>query len=109
MKIGLNISIDVTKIDKSRIKTHKNGGKYVSLTAFIDTDNVSRYGDNGTISQATSQEERQAGVKLPIVGNARVFYTSHGHDGNDTSCQKNQNTGYQSNQNNVTYEDNVPF
>lgn len=73
MKIGVNLRIDVTKLDKSRFFKGQKG-IYADMTAFIDTENVSEYGDNGTISQAQSQEERQAGAKLPIIGNAKIFW-----------------------------------
>lgn len=72
MKIGLALKLDVTKLDKSRFFIGKKG-KYADLTVFIDTENVSDYGDNGTISQSTSQEERKAGTKMPIIGNAKIF------------------------------------
>ena len=43
MKARVNISIDVTKIDKERIKMGKKRpdgsyGKYISLTTFVDTE-----------------------------------------------------------------------
>ena len=73
MKIGVNLKVDVSKLDKSRFFQGKKG-TYVDLTTFIDTENTGEYGDNGTIAQSTSKEERQNGVKLPICGNAKVFY-----------------------------------
>lgn len=75
MKIGLSIKIDVTKIDKSRIFEGKKG-KYLDLTTFIDTENEDQYGNHGFISQATSKQERQSGVKTPILGNVKVFHVS---------------------------------
>lgn len=98
MKIGVSLKIDVTKIDKSRIFVGKKG-KYLDLTCFIDTENVSEYGDNGTISQSTSQEERQNGVKLPILGNSKVFYTDGGG--------QNQNQPYNPKQ--PVHDGDVPF
>jgi len=73
MKIGVNLKVDVSKLDKSRFFQGKKG-TYVDLTTFIDTENTGEYGDNGTIAQSTSKEERQSGFKLPICGNVRVFY-----------------------------------
>ena len=73
MKIGVNLKVDVSKLDKSRFFQGKKG-TYVDLTTFIDTEKAGEYGDNGTIAQSTSKEERQNGVKMPICGNAKVFY-----------------------------------
>lgn len=77
MKIGVNIKIDVSKIDKSRLFQGKKG-TYLDLTAFIDPDNPGQYGDHGMISQATTKEEREQGVKTPILGNCKVFFKEGG-------------------------------
>lgn len=79
MKARVNISIDVTKIDKDRIvmgKKRPDGsyGKYLSLTTFVDTEKDSKYGDHGFISQQVSSEEREAGVQTPILGNSKVVW-----------------------------------
>jgi hypothetical protein len=74
-KIGINISIDVTKIDKSRLFKGKKG-TYMDVTTFIDTDNPDQYEQHGFISQSTNKEEREAGVKTPILGNCKVFFNS---------------------------------
>ena len=73
MKIGIEIRIDVTKIDKSRIYVGEKG-KYLNLTTFVDTENKDQYGNHGFISQSTSKEERDAGVKPQILGNSKVFF-----------------------------------
>jgi len=73
MKIGVNLKLDVTKLDKARFFKGAKG-TYCDLTAFIDTEQTGDYGDNGTITQSTSKEERQSGVKMPICGNVKVFY-----------------------------------
>jgi len=74
-KIGINISIDVSKIDKARLFKGKKG-VYMDVTTFIDTDNPDQYDQNGFISQSTSKEERESGVKTPILGNCKVFFNS---------------------------------
>ena len=65
----ITISIDVTKLDKSRFKQGNNGQTYCDLT-LIDTPD-SQYGDHFMIVQRTSKEEREAGTKLPILGNGK--------------------------------------
>ena len=78
MKIGVNFKIDVTKLDKNRFFKGKNGAVYADLTGFIDIENQDQYGNNGFITQQTSKEEREQGVKLPILGNSKVFYKDGG-------------------------------
>jgi len=73
MKIGVSLSIDVTKIDKNRL--HKGEkGQYLNCTVFIDPDNPDKFGKNGIISEDVSKEERQAGTNGTILGNAKVFW-----------------------------------
>ena len=74
MKIGVNFSIDVTKIDKSRIVTGKNGGKYIDLTCFISPEEPDKYGQHGGIKHSTTAEERAAGTEMDFVGNATAFW-----------------------------------
>lgn len=69
MKIGVELKIDVTKIDKSKIFPGKKG-KYLTMTAFIDTENQGQYGDNGMITHKKDEGEQQAA----ILGNATVFW-----------------------------------
>jgi len=74
-KLGISVKIDLNKIDESRIFHGKNGARYLDLSTFIDTEKESQYGDHGFISQATTKDERDAGVQTPILGNSKVFYT----------------------------------
>ena len=83
MKLGISIKIDVTKIDKSRLFKGEKG-TYLDLTTMIDLDEVDQYGNNGFIAQSVSKEERQNGVKTPILGNAKVFWRD------DSSNQRQQ-------------------
>lgn len=75
MKVGVSISIDVTKLDKSKFYQGKKG-TYADLTTFIDLDEKDQYQNNGFVTQSQTKEERQAGgEKPPILGNVKVFYT----------------------------------
>lgn len=74
MKVGLNIKLDVTKIDKERLYKGAKG-TYLDLTTFVDTANQDKYENNGFISQSLTKDERDAGEKTPILGNVKVFYT----------------------------------
>ena len=74
MKVGLSVRIDVTKIDKERLYKGEKG-TYLDLTTFVDTAEQDQYENNGFISQSVDKEEREKGVKTPILGNVKVFYT----------------------------------
>jgi hypothetical protein len=89
MKIGIEIKIDVTKIDKERIHVGQKG-KYIDLTTFIDTEKEGRYGDHGFISQKVSKEEREQGIQTPILGNCRVFYVDEGSGQGQQGRQQQQ-------------------
>ena len=65
MKVGLNVRIDVTKIDKARLYKGAKG-TYLDLTTFVDTTNQDQYENNGFVSQSQTKEEREAGEKTPI-------------------------------------------
>lgn len=73
-KIAVNLKIDVTKIDKSKLFKGKNGNMYLDAQVFIDLDEDDQYGNNGMITQAVSKEERASGVKGNILGNTRKFW-----------------------------------
>ena len=72
-KVGITLSIDVSKIDKSKLFTGKKG-TYLDAQVFIDLGDADQYGKNGMITQAVSKDERQQGVKGAILGNCKVFW-----------------------------------
>ena len=76
-KIGVNISIDVTKIDKAHLVQGKKG-TYLNLTAFIDPSEADQYGNNGMVTQGLNKEARDAGQKGAILGNSKVFWQEQG-------------------------------
>ena len=93
MKVGLNFSIDVTKIVKDRLYKGEKG-TYLNLTTFVDLDNADQYDNNGFISQSVTKEERTNGVQTPILGNVKVIYK----DGDSAPAPKQE-----------TLEEDVPF
>ena len=58
MKIGVSISIDVTKILKERLYQGKKG-TYLDMTTFIDTDQADQYENHGFISR----EQRNSSIQ----------------------------------------------
>jgi len=73
--IGVNFQIDFEKLDKLRFHKGKKG-TYGNFTLFLNSD-PDQYGQNGGIKQADTKEERDAGIKLPFVGNAKTFWSDN--------------------------------
>lgn len=65
----ISIEIDVTKIDHSKLKS----GKYYSVIININ-DESNDYGNNVSISENQSKEEREAKIKKNYLGNGRVIW-----------------------------------
>tara|TARA_R110000744_G_scaffold361181_1_gene468869 strand:- start:338 stop:631 length:294 start_codon:yes stop_codon:yes gene_type:complete len=72
-KIGVSLKIDVSKIDKARLFKGAKG-VYLDCTAFIDLDELDQYGNSGMITQDVTKEEKQSGIKGPILGNSKIFW-----------------------------------
>ena len=70
MKIGVEVQIDVTKIDKARLYVGAKG-KYLTMTTFIDLDETDQYDNNGFITTKKNKDEQG---NLPILGNVKVFW-----------------------------------
>ena len=68
----LNVSIDLTKIDKSKIIEGKKGGKYLNMTVWIN-DELDQYGNDVSVQQSQSKEEREAKSPKVYLGNGRVY------------------------------------
>jgi hypothetical protein len=62
-------SIDVSKIDKSKLINGKKG-TYLNVSILI-RDVVDLYGNTGFITQDTTKEERESGIKGTILGNIK--------------------------------------
>ena len=62
-------SIDVSKIDKSKLIAGKKG-TYLNVSIMVK-DDLDQYGNIGMIIQDTTKEEREAGVKGAILGNIK--------------------------------------
>ena len=71
--IGINLNLDVTKLDKTRFFQGKKG-TYADITVFIDTEQLDDYGNHGSLKQSTTKDERNGGMKMPFCGSAKVFH-----------------------------------
>lgn len=110
--IGVNIKIDVTKIDKELLHKGKKG-TYLDATVFINPDEADQYGDHGMITQAVSKEAREAGEKGNILGNVKVFWQGdskpQSQNVNQGSQSGNQGGGQQAAPAFDNFDDDIPF
>ena len=65
-----NISIDVKKIDKSKLKD----GRYLNIDLSIQ-DELNQYGQNVSVFYNRSKEERDQQVPKSYLGNGKVVWT----------------------------------
>ena len=73
-KYGVKLKINVKAIEKARLFAGAKG-TYLDATVFIDVDTKDQYDNNGMITQDVKKEEKDAGVKGPILGNCQVFWS----------------------------------
>ena len=73
MSAIINASIDLSKVDSSRI-FEKDGRKWLSLS--ISVNDETNYGNNVGISIAQSKEEREAKQPKTYLGNGKVVWNS---------------------------------
>lgn len=85
----LTAKINVMKIDKARLFKGKEGAQYLDLV-LIPTPN-DKYGNDYMILQSITKEEREAGVKAPMLGNAKVLGQRSG-GGNQQSAPQSNNS-----------------
>lgn len=70
-KVMIAVKIDCTKIEKARLFKGKNGAQY--LDAILIESTNSQYGDDFMVTQSVSKEEREKGIRGPILGNAKYL------------------------------------
>ena len=63
-------SIDLSKVDKSKLKD----GKYLQVQISVN-DTTDNYGNNVSITVNQTKEEREAKEKKTYLGNAKVVWT----------------------------------
>ena len=66
----IRVTVNIDLIEESRLYQGKKG-RYLDLTLFLK-DEVDQYGNHGFVTQNISKEEREGGVRAPIIGNAKV-------------------------------------
>jgi hypothetical protein len=73
MKYGINLSINVKAIDKARLQA-KGDKIWLNATVFFKPEEPDNYGQHGMITQDITKEEKDNGVKSPILGNTKCFW-----------------------------------
>ena len=72
----MSLSIDVTKIDKTKLFKGKKGN-YLKLTVRL-SDEADQYGNNLSAWQEQTEEERKAKADRNFLGNGKVFWEEKG-------------------------------
>ena len=74
MRYGIKLGINVKAIEKARLQA--NGDKiWLNATLFFKPDEPDSYKQHGMITQDVTKEEKDNGVKGPILGNATCFWS----------------------------------
>ena len=71
----INASIRVDKLPKEKFIKGKDGAVYYNLT--ISLNNETRYGNNVSIQDSQTKEERDAKVQRNYLGNGKVVWTDN--------------------------------
>ena len=67
----IKVNLNVDAIDGNRLFKGKKG-RYIDLSIFV-RDEVDQYGNQGFVTQNATKQEREQGVKMPIIGNIKVY------------------------------------
>ncbi|QIG62325.1 hypothetical protein [Tenacibaculum phage JQ] len=75
-------SIDLNKIDKSKVVTtdkngnpFSNGAKYLNVVVWLN-DTPDQYGNNASIQISQSKEEREQKQKATYIGNLKEYQSN---------------------------------
>lgn len=71
----ISCSIDVTKIDKSKLVDGKNGAKYFNFDLVVN-DEPNQYGNDCSIANKQTKEERASKAKRTYIGNGKTVWRS---------------------------------
>ena len=71
----ISLSIDLSKIDKSKIKTSDKGGQYYDVTISVN-DEVNKFGQDVSMYESQSKEDREAKAAKKYLGNGKAFWSS---------------------------------
>ncbi len=72
MSAILNLSIDLSKVDKGRLVD----GKYLNTQIFINDE--TKYGNNVSMAYSQTKDERDAKIPKQYIANGKVVYVNNG-------------------------------
>ena len=72
----MNVSIDVSKIDKSKLIKGKKG-TYANVTISLN-DEKDQFGNDCSLWQSQTEEERTAKEQRNFLGNGKIIWSSEG-------------------------------
>ena len=70
--MSIQVSIDLSKIDKSKIKVGKNGGKYLNIVV-AEMKKVDQFGQTHTVYLQQTPEEREAKTERIYIGKGKEW------------------------------------
>ena len=73
----ISCSMDVTKIDKSKLIQGKNGAMYFNFDVIVK-DEKDQYGKDASVSISQTKEEREAKAKKVYIGSGKVVFKNDG-------------------------------
>jgi len=77
MAMIISASIDLAKIDTSRIVAGKNGAQYYNISINVN-DEADQYGNNASVVTNQTKEEREAKAPKVYLGNGKTVWSSQG-------------------------------
>ena len=72
MKI-IAASIDLSKVDESRVKTTAKGQRFYPITIMVN-DEKDKFNNDIAIVEGMTKEERLSGAKKKYIGNGKTIY-----------------------------------
>lgn len=80
----ISASIDVTKIDKSKLVAGKNGAQYYNFDIIVN-DSANKYGNDVAICEKQTKEQRTAKVDKVYIGNGKTVWSKEQTNTNTSS------------------------
>jgi hypothetical protein len=90
----ISASIDVSKIDKSKLIEGKNGAKYYNFDIVVN-DAPDKFGKDVSLSAGQTKEERASKAKKLFIGNGKTVFAKEAAK-SDAPISNNTQTNSQS-------------